>query len=305
MIGYPTFDQLRIFLAVAEEGSFSAAGRRLNRAQSVISYGIAALEEQLGGISLFDRTTRRPGLTAAGRVLLADARDIALSVDGLRARARGLVRGLEGELSIAVDVMLPSDVLTDSLHALNTRYPSVGLIIHVETLGAVAEHVLNGRCAIGISGPLPNLPDSIISQPLGMVDMVPVASPRHPLALLPPAERTIAAARRHVQIVLTDRSRLTEGRDFSVFGLETWRIGDLGAKHALLLAGLGWGNMPAAMVAEDLAQRRLVDLGAQLGPAGPYVLSALHRADAPPGPVGQWLTGRIGAALATSHLTDV
>ena len=46
--GTPTFDQLRIFLTVVEAGSFAAAGRRLNRATSVISYGIANLEAQPG-----------------------------------------------------------------------------------------------------------------------------------------------------------------------------------------------------------------------------------------------------------------
>jgi len=46
--GTPTYDQLRIFLAVVETGSFAAAGRRLNRATSVISYGVANLEAQLG-----------------------------------------------------------------------------------------------------------------------------------------------------------------------------------------------------------------------------------------------------------------
>src|SRR3546814_4017091 len=64
MIGFPSIDQLRIFIAVAEAGSFSAAARRLNRAQSVISYAIANLEEQLGGIALFDRSAHRPALTA-------------------------------------------------------------------------------------------------------------------------------------------------------------------------------------------------------------------------------------------------
>src|SRR3546814_17086702 len=108
MIGFPSSVQLRIFIAVAEAVSYAAASRRLNRAQSVISYAIANLEEQLGGIALFDRSAHRPALTAAGTALLADAREIALTVDTMRARARGLISGLEGEVSIVVDVMLPS-----------------------------------------------------------------------------------------------------------------------------------------------------------------------------------------------------
>ena len=58
--GTPSIEQIRTFLAVVEEGSFAAAGRRLRRATSVVSYAIANLEEQLG-VRLFQREgTRRP-----------------------------------------------------------------------------------------------------------------------------------------------------------------------------------------------------------------------------------------------------
>jgi DNA-binding transcriptional LysR family regulator len=71
--GAPTLDQLRIFLTIVDTGSFAAAARTLNRANSVISYAIANLEAQLG-LPLFDReSTRRPQLTAAGRSILAEA----------------------------------------------------------------------------------------------------------------------------------------------------------------------------------------------------------------------------------------
>mgnify|MGYP006165089561 CR=1 FL=1 len=76
-LGEPTLDQLRIFLAVAEHGSFGGAAKASGRAVSAISYGIAQLEAQLG-LSLFDREgSRRPVLTPAGEGLLAEARGIA------------------------------------------------------------------------------------------------------------------------------------------------------------------------------------------------------------------------------------
>jgi DNA-binding transcriptional LysR family regulator len=66
----PTLDQLQILVTVADTGSFSAAGRKLNRAQSVISYAIANLEAQLG-LKLFEREgTREPQLTDVGRATL-------------------------------------------------------------------------------------------------------------------------------------------------------------------------------------------------------------------------------------------
>jgi len=104
----PTFDQLNVLLAVVEEGGFSAAARRLNRQQSVISYTIAALEAQLGGVALFDRTTRQPTLTEMGQAVLIDARRVAQEMDGLHARVEGLRAGLEAEISIVFDAMLSS-----------------------------------------------------------------------------------------------------------------------------------------------------------------------------------------------------
>ena len=106
-----SLDQLRTFIAAAEEGSFSAAGRRLGRAQSVVSQTIVNLEAQLG-VTLFERSGRYPALTEQGRILLADARAVVRVTDGLKARAKGMASGLEPELSVVVDVMFPMATLT-------------------------------------------------------------------------------------------------------------------------------------------------------------------------------------------------
>jgi DNA-binding transcriptional LysR family regulator len=102
--------------------------------------------------------------------------------------------------------------------------------------------------------------------------------------------------RDQVQLVLTDRTALTEGQDFGVLALRTWRLGDLGAKHALLLAGLGWGNMPAEMVEGDLAAGRLVRLQVSEAPEHRYPIALIHRVDMPPGPAGAWLAERLAGS---------
>ena len=288
--GTPSFAQLQVLLAVADTGSFAAAARRLNRATSAITYAIDNLEAQLG-LPLFDRVaTRKPELTQAGRAVLAEARVVTHGVDMLRAKVKGLLEGLEAEVSLAVDVMLPTTRLVDALQAFQTTFPTVPLRLHVETLGAVTQLVLDGTATIGISGPL-NVAvatDGIESIAIGGVQLVPVAAPFHPLARLGTQAR--GAAREHIQLVLTDRSKLTEGQDFGVVGLKTWRLADLGAKHALLLAGVGWGNMPMPMVKGDIEAGRLVEL--DLSDVGIYPLKVLHRIDSPPGPAAHWLIER-------------
>jgi DNA-binding transcriptional LysR family regulator len=296
MLDGVSFDQLRIFIAAAEEGSFSAAGRRLGRAQSVISQGIANLEGQIG-VTLFAREGRYPVLTEAGRVLLADARAVAAGMNALKARAKGMAAGLEAELSVAVDVMFPMAVLTRAAAAFGERFPATPLRLYVEALGGVAKAVRDGLCGLGVIGSLPlDVPGMVTERLLG-VTFVFVAAPTHPLAQIsgPVGECELA---KHVQLVLTDRTELSAGREFGVFSPRNWRLADLGAKHAFLLAGLGWGGMPLAMVERDLREGTLRRILLEDMPEGGEVMpmSATFKADAPPGPAGRWFVGELKAA---------
>src|SRR2546427_2031862 len=95
MLDAVTLDQLRTFIAAVDEGSFSAAGRKLRRAQSVVSQTLANLEAQLG-VKLFDRSSRYPKLTDEGRSLLIDARSVADTMDGFKSRSRAMREGARG-----------------------------------------------------------------------------------------------------------------------------------------------------------------------------------------------------------------
>ena len=288
--GYPTIDQLKIFLAVVDEGSFNGASRKLNRAVSVISYGIANLESQLG-VTLFEREgSRTPKLTEAGQAVLSEARTIANDVDGLRAKVRGLLEGLEPEVTLAVDVLIPSCRVATILRDFQLAFPTVDLRLHVEALGAIASLVINGTADLGIGGPVIAEDPSFERASAGSVDLIPVAAPTHALAQM--KKPTPGAARNYIQLILTDRSPLTEGRDFGVMSSRSWRLADLGAKHALLLEGIGWGNMPREMVQPDIDHGRLVELSLPDHRGGVYGLSALWRRDLHPGPATRWLLDR-------------
>ena len=303
-LGSPTLDQLRVFLTVVQTGSFSAAARLLNRRQSVISYTIANLEEQLGGLILFDRQKRRPLLTEAGTAILTEARRLASGADDLRARASGLLQGLEAEVGFAVDVMLPTDRLVRVLSAFRQAFPTVGLRLYTESLGSVARLVLDRTCVIGASGLRLVCAENLVTKPLGSVLMMPVAAPTHPLARCRgaiPREKL----QQHIQLVLTDRSELTKGQDFAVLSPQTWRLADLGAKHALLLEGLGWGNMPAHRVEGDIVAGRLVNLNVEDLPGHIYPFSSIHRADTPPGPAARWLLDRLNKQMQDVATTPV
>lgn len=286
MLDGVTLDQLRTFIAAVDEGSFSAAGRKLRRAQSVVSQTLANLEGQLG-VKLFDRSARYPRLTDEGRSLLAEVRTVAEDVDTLKARARAIREGLEPELSVAIDVMYPMEGLTKAAAHSRKTYPHTPLRLHVEALGGVVKPVLDRICSIGVIGSLPVVPEEIRSEPLLDVLLVSVVAPTHPLSK---RRGTIPASliAKQVQLVLSDRTVLSEGRDFGVFSPSTWRLADLGAKHAFLKAGLGWGHMPHHMIKQDLEDGSLVRIrveGIAREPRMP--MRVIYRKDAPPGPAAR------------------
>jgi DNA-binding transcriptional LysR family regulator len=288
-----SLDQLRTFLAAVDEGSFSAAARRLNRAQSAISDLVANLENQLG-VALFDRSGRYPRLTPEGQVLLADARAAVATVDGLKARAKGMAGGLEAELSAVIDVFFPIEALTEAAREFRERFPRTPLRLYVEALGGAYQPVLDGRASLGVVGELPIQPAALAAEKLPSVPFVMVAGSEHPLAALAGTipRRELA---RHVQLVITDRTELTKGREFGVLSPETWRFADVFAKRAFLLKGLGWGGMPLHMVADDITGGRLVTLAIEDVPSEGLALpmSAVYPTASPPGPAGRWLLERL------------
>ena len=139
---------------------------------------------------------------------------------------------------------------------------------------------------LAIGGPIIGDEPTLERQAIGSVELIPVAAPQHPLTS---SNTSPGESRKHLQLVLSDRSTRTEGREFSVLSPLTWRLGDLGAKHSLLKEGLGWGNMPREMVAGDLKAGRLVELDLPEKPGDLYTLSALWRRDTRLGPATSWL----------------
>jgi len=292
----PTLDQLSIFAAVADCGGFSAAARRLKRSQSVVSYAIANLEDQLQ-VKLFERQgTRQPRLTEAGTALLMDARRVLSGLDGLRARTRALQQGVEAEVVVAVDPTVPTQVLSPLLSAFEEDFPTVDIRLHVGAIGVVHDQVARQIAHVGFGGE-PNRGDGqVVLQPMGFASLVPVAAPSHPLARAqPPIPRSVA--RQYTQIVITDVTDQTRGRDFGVIADRTWRMTDMGLKHELTLAGLGWGGLPYAKVARDIDEGRLVRLDLEDYPTQQFPLVAMHHVARPPGPATLWMIQRFRTIL--------
>jgi len=307
MLDGVTLDQMRTFLAAADEGSFSAAGRKLGRGQAAVSQAIERLEAQLG-LRLFDRTGRVPTLTSHGHAVVAAAAKVTLDFAALEELVANLSQGTERTLRIVVDVLLPTPSLVSFAQDFAREHPNVGLVLFSEILSAVTAHVRERRSAWGVAVEDANL-DQLERRTIAEVQLLPVAAPGHPLATRggPLDSAALADA---VQIVLGEHRTEGErpspatgaiaagdnGEDLQgVFSPRTWRVVDLATKQALITGGLGWGHLPEHLVRADLDAGRLVKLklDAWSGDGPRRALVLVWRPNAVLGPVARWAQERL------------
>jgi DNA-binding transcriptional LysR family regulator len=282
-----TLDQLRALLAVVEEGSFSAAARRLKRVQSAISTAMSNLEGQLG-VAIWDRSTKVATLTDEGRAVVASARRVILEVDALKRLTTGMAMGLEASVSLCVDALFPLSALVSLSIAFAREFPAVNLRVDTQLMSAVAARVLDGSATLGVASPMGTVP-GLDKKVLAKIRMIPVVGPEHPLA----RERgPISTARMSdaVQIVLSERSE-NGVADQGVLSPRTWRVAELHTKHALIRAGLGWGNLPEHVVRDDLRLGELVKIQPEAWAEDDHtlLLSAVYRTGAAFGPAHRWV----------------
>ena len=282
-----SLDQITVFLAVIDHGGFSAAARKLGRVQSAVSHSVTSLERTLG-TTLFDRSSRPPVPTDAGRRLAAEARLVLAQARELRQVAGAMREGLEAELTVAIDPLYPLDALAHTLQRFHTTFPTVGLRLHTDLMGDALALVRDGFADLGVCNLVEVHDATFTALPAGRVQLVPVCAPTHPLAREPAPHRA-DRLQHHVQVVLSERSLGTD--DHGVLAARTWRVTDLTTKIHLLVAGVGWGNAPIDLVTDLLERGVLVRLRPEPWYQGrqDVILHTIVRADRPLGHAGSWL----------------
>ncbi len=245
-------------------------------------------------MALFDRSAKAPRLTPAGAVLVKDARRLLDRAEELKARAASIAADTEPELSFAVDPIFPHEPLIGSLKALSHAFPNLPVTIFTENLGGSEQRLRDGVAQFAIA-PM-NLAGAgdLVAEFLAAFDVAAVVSIDHPLAREPePIAR--ATLEPYVQLVLTDRTPLTQNFSGGIVGHHIWRFADLSTRLEFLLAGFGWCNMPFHMVREHIAAGRLKPLklaerdafqfrvhvmrmrGAEIGRAARWLINDLRR----------------------------
>ena len=204
--------------------------------------------------------------------------------------AAGPRGGVEPDLAVAIDPLVPTPPLVESLRALRDAFPHLAVSFSTEGLGGAERRLRRGDAALAFCLLLPAVPEDISALPLVSTRLVVVAAPSHPLARLG-RNATRSDLEAHVQLILSDPSA-PGGPGYGVISPKVWRFVELGRRLDFLLAGLGWCRMPQELVAPLAADGRLVALTVdddRLRADGPLVVYAAHLRDRPLGRAGRWL----------------
>ncbi len=292
-----TLEQLNAFTTSAATGSFSAAARKLGKAQSAVSTAVSNLEIDLG-VELFDRAGKYPVLTRAGEIFLREAEAILSRCRTMNTKAAALGENVEAGVRLAVSETLPNLAFKDGLllRDFDANFPGIELEILSGSLNDVWDMIDRDRIDFGVMMPTEILPGNWKSQSdyriVGKMNFIPVAHPKHDLGR---AELDISALDSILQIEVTSRAEKQETQ-LPVFSSRVWWIENEYLIRDLLLQGMGWGIMPEHIIKDDLdaglLERVLVDLGEAvfsipiimawskdrtLGRAGKWLFSAMEK----------------------------
>lgn len=286
-----SLDQLEAFVAAAEAGSFSAAARRLRKAQSAVSTQVANLETDLG-LLLFSREGRQPVLTPAGERLLAEARVVLERREHLIGVASSLERRTELRLVIAIDQLYPEHALGGLFAEFATRFPFVELEILFPLMEDVSRLVREGKADLGVMWRQEALPTELGFQTIGWVPLKLVCGRKHPLA----KDRVEwEELKRHRQILVADRGGGPEKQRLRV-AAEVWWVESHWVILEMVKHGIGWAFVSDHVIAASPTAPDLITPDLQFDDGDwPVALELVWHKQRPCGPAAEWLRTRFAA----------
>jgi DNA-binding transcriptional LysR family regulator len=179
-VGTPDLRQMRYFAAVAERGSFTRAAEELHVAQQAVSQQVKALE-QLLGVTLLERSSRRVTLTPEGAVFLADCRRLLAGADRAARRVQAAARGEAGTLRLVYTLVSAFETAPVLLARLDKDYPLLKLDAREVYGSDVANLLRDGGCDLALA-PLTSYPDEVRQQTIRREVVRVALGERHRLA---------------------------------------------------------------------------------------------------------------------------
>ena len=276
-------EALSAFAEAATLGSFSAAARKLGKSQSTVSSAIANLEIDLG-LTLFDRSSRKPTLTEHGRVVLSQVNDILAASDRLDRAASALGAGLEAKLSVVWSDMYQSDRFADILIAFERCFPDIEFECLIAEHGDLVDLVQTGRAHIGVVATQRMYPPDIGSAMMAEQSEVTLfAAKNHPLATLKDLTPDVLANFRELRL----NTYLESPAQTALLSRRAWSAPSYLMLLEMAVLGFGWAAIPRWMVSRFAADK-LHELDARGWPQR-VPIDAIWSRQRPLGRAGTWL----------------
>lgn len=254
-----TLDALQTLDAIDRRQSFAAAAEELHRVPSAISYTINKLEEDLG-VELFDRSRRKAELTAIGRLVLEQGRQILKAAEELTALARQAADGWEVELRICIESVLSCDAIYELIKEFQRIQPKTEIRLSEEVLSGSWDALIDDRCdlVIGAEG-APPAPGFALHS-LGQVAFDFAVAVGHPLSQLAMPLPT-SAIQNYPTVIVADSSQRLPTRSAGLLdGRSRIFVPSIEHKIVAQCKGLGVGYLPRHRIIQHLAQGQLVVL---------------------------------------------
>jgi len=283
-------EQLRMFVESAETGSFSACARKLGKAQSAVSQGIANLEIDLG-IEIFDRSTRRATLTAEGRRLLNYARVVLQQTQELEAAAQSITRQEEHKVTLAIETGLQIPAFSQILYEFGQRFPATRIEVLSVASPDVVALIKSAGAELGLMLSDMSFKRDVDLCFIGHIQFCAVCGPEHPLAHMDEIEISQVAG--YTQMIMKGTSGGELDQEVAISSMQ-WSSNNVHCIIDIIMQGNGWGYLPIHLVQQYIESGKLHKMPMRLDDK-PWSspVDMVTRKNYKPGPALSWLSNRL------------
>ncbi|MCH8537855.1 MAG: LysR family transcriptional regulator [Alkalimonas sp.] len=286
-----SFEQLQAFLTTVETGSFSAAARKLGKAQSSISGLISNLEIDVG-FDVFDRSKRTPPLTEEGLALLNDIKSVLKSYNNLMHRINNLNQDVETEIRLAFDDMaLPVEMILDVANDFKEQFPSTSLLLLKASHQQGYQLLQNDQVDLAIAISQDDYPEECAFRGISHVHYGTVVSKNHPLAKLEQVTPYDLSQYRHLRITDPASGFRRFDADLST---NIWFTNSSTLLIQAVQQDFGWAELPLNLIQHQLKSGELIKLPTtHQAVSFPHCVDMIWKNEGPVGQGLQWLLDQL------------
>ena len=242
-----TLEQWRSLIEVVDTGGYAQAAEKLCKSQSAVSYAVQKIESLLG-VKAFEIQGRRAILTPTGQMLYRRALALVDEANDLERAAHKLSAGWEAVITIAAEILFPSERLLTCLQRFGQESPGTRVELIESVLGGTSDAQLSGNVDLAIS---PQLPPGFLGNVLMRIRLQAVAHADHPLHHLG-RELSYRDLRPYRHVVVRDSGAKRDHRAVSVEVDQRWTVSQVATSIQAVCMGYGFAWLPEEHISEEL-----------------------------------------------------